>query len=79
MVLELLKFPPLLRREIISNILSYPGQTIDFVHFVETMVERYLDPDQTIQIDLLKDLKLRRFSMEAISALAAKSEGVALH
>ena len=79
MVLELLKFPPLLRREIISNILSYPGQTIDFVHFVETMVERYLDPDQTIQIDLLKDLKLRRFSMEAISALAAKSGGVALH
>jgi hypothetical protein len=79
MVLELLKFPPLLRREIISNILSYPGQTIDFVRFVETMVERHLDPDQTIQIDLLKDLKLRRFSMEAISALAAKSHGAAVH
>ena len=79
LVLELLKFPPLLRREIISNILSYPGQTIDFVRFVETMVERYLAPDQTIQIDLLKDLKLRRFSMEAISALAAKSESAAIH
>ena len=78
-VLELLKFPPLLRREILSNILSYPGQTIDFVHFVETMVERHLEPDQTIQIDLLKDLKLRRFSMQAISALAAKSEGAAVH
>ena len=79
MVLELLKFPPLVRREILSNILSYPGQTIDFVRFVETMVERHLDPDQTIQIDLLKDLKLRRFSMEAISALAANSQSAAVH
>ena len=32
-----------------------------------------------IEIDLLKDLKLRRFSMEAISALAANSGFAPLH
>jgi len=79
LVLELLRFPSLLRREIMSNILAYPAQTIDFVRFVESMIERHLEPDQVIQIDLLKDLKLRRFSMEAISALAAKSHGAVVH
>jgi len=71
LTLEILKFPPLIRRELLSNVLAYPGQTRDIVRFVENMTVRHLNPEQIIEIDLLKDLKLRRFSMEAISQLAA--------
>ncbi len=37
------------------------------------MIERHVDPAALIEIELLKDLKLRRFTMEAVSALAEKS------
>jgi hypothetical protein len=79
LALEIFKFPPLIRRELLSNVLSYPGQTRDLVRFVETLIAQHLVPEQVIQIDLLKDLKLRRFSMEAISALAAKSQLAPVH
>lgn len=79
LTLEILKFPSLIRRELLSNLLAYPGQTRDLIRFVENLIAQHLDPEQVIQIDLLKDLKLRRFSMEAISALAAKSNLGALH
>jgi len=71
--LELLNYPPLIRRELMSNVLAYPGQTRDLVNFVATMIERHLDPEVVIEIELLKDLKLQRFSMEAVSALVEKS------
>lgn len=73
LILELLNFPPLIRRELLSNVLAYPGQTRDFSTFVTTMIERHVDPAALIEIELLKDLKLRRFTMEAVSALAEKS------
>jgi hypothetical protein len=73
LVLELLHYPPLIRRELLSNVLAYPGQTMDFISFVANMIERHLEPTTVVEIELLKDLKLRRFSMEAVSALAEKS------
>ena len=79
LVMEIIKFPPLIRRELISNILAYPGQTRDMVRFIDRLVAQHLDPETVIQIDLLKDLKLRRYSMEAITALAAKSGGAVIH
>ena len=79
LTLEILKFPTLIRRELLSNVLAYPGQTRDLIRFAETLLAQHLEPEQVIEIDLLKDLKLRRFSMEAISALAAKSHINALH
>lgn len=79
LVMEIINFPTLIRRELLSNVLSYPGQTRDLIEFIQTMMDRQLDPGAIIEIDLLKDLKLRRFSMEAISALAAKSGLSPLH
>ena len=70
LVLEIMVFPSLIRRELISNVLSYPAQSQDLIRFVDGVVDRQLDPEVVIEIDLLKNLKLRRFSMEAISALA---------
>ncbi|MBT3990635.1 MAG: hypothetical protein HOE97_08960 [Rhodospirillaceae bacterium] len=77
--IEIIAFPALIRRELLSNVLSYPGQTRDLVEFVGSMMDRQLDPEAVIEIDLLKDLKLRRFSMEAISELAIKSGLSSLH
>ena len=71
--LELLNYPPLIRRELMSNLLAYPRQTRDLVIFVSTMIERHLDPENVVEIEILKDLKMQRFSMEAVSALVEKS------
>ena len=69
LALEFLNFPPLIRRELISNILAEPGQTGNMADFVSAMIDRYLALETVIEIKLLKDLKLHRFSMEEISAL----------
>jgi len=79
LVMEIIKFSSLIRRELISNILSYPGQTRDMVKFIDRLVAQHLDPETVIQIALIKDLKLRRYSMEAITALAAKSGVPVVH
>ncbi len=71
--LELLNYPPLIRRELISNILAYPGQTRDLVIFASGLIERHLEPEKVVEIELLRDLKLQRFSMTAVSALAENS------
>ena len=73
LALELLDYPPLIRRELMSNILSYPEQTQDLVIFVSRLIERKLEPEKVVEIELLRDLKLQRFSMEAVSALAERS------
>ena len=69
LALEFLNFPPLIRRELISNILAEPRQTGNMADFVSAMIDRYLALETVIEIKLLKDLKLHRFSMEEISAL----------
>ena len=74
LALEFLNFPPLIRRELISNILAVPGQTGNMADFVSAMIDRYLALETVIEIKLLKDLKLHRFSMEEISALVESSQ-----
>ena len=72
--LEFLNFPPLIRRELISNILAIPGETGNIGDFVSAMIERYLALETVIEIKLLKDLKLKRFSMEEVSAMVESSQ-----
>ena len=79
LVMEILGFSPLIRRELISNVLSYPGLASDLLQFINSILERQLDPGVVIEIGLLKDLKLHRFSMEAISDLANQSGLTSLH
>ena len=76
---EIINFPTFIRRELISNVLSYPGLTLDFKKYVETFIEQKLEPAIVIEIGLLKDLKLRRFSMEEINNLANQSGLTVLH
>ena len=73
LAIELLNYPPLIRRELISNIMAIPEQTADMLNFVSTMIERYLSLETVIEIRILKDLKLQRFSMEEVNALVEGS------
>ena len=73
LAIELLNYPPLIRRELISNIMAILEQTADMLNFVSTMIERYLSLETVIEIRILKDLKLQRFSMEEVNALVEGS------
>ena len=73
LALEILNYPPLIRRELLSNIIAFPGQTEDLINFIFAMIERYLAIETVIEIKLLKDIKLRKFSMDEVSALVESS------
>ena len=79
LITEILVFPSLIRRELVSNVLSYPGLTQNLRQFVDTIMDQQLDPAVVIEVGLLKDLKLRRFSMDSISDLAKQSGLSPLH
>ena len=66
LVLEILQFPPITRRELLTNILALRGQSQELTEFVKHMVATKLGRNAGIEIDLLEAFKLRRLSMEDI-------------
>ncbi|MEE8213957.1 MAG: hypothetical protein V3R79_05185 [Alphaproteobacteria bacterium] len=74
LVLEILKYPPIIRRELLTNVLAYPGQARELIEFVKYMVTTELGKNAAIEIELLEAFKLRRLSMEDIeSSLLART------
>ena len=74
LVLEILKYPPIIRRELLTNVLAYPGQARELIEFVKYMVSTELGKNAVIEIELLEAFKLRRLSMEDIeSSLLART------
>jgi|GEM_PF-255070 len=73
LVLELLKYPPLIRRELLTNILVYPGQVPELIEFVRYMVTNELGQGTIIEIELLEAFKLRRLSMSDIESSLARA------
>ena len=74
LVLEILKYPPIIRRELLTNVLAYPGQARELIEFVKYMVATELGKNAVIEIELLEAFKLRRLSMEDIeSSLLART------
>ncbi len=74
LVLEILKYPPIIRRELLTNVLAYPGQARELIEFVKYMVATELGKNAAIEIELLEAFKLRRLSMEDIeSSLLART------
>ena len=71
LVLELLNYPPLIRRELLTNILVYPGQVRELMEFVSHMVAKELGHGVIIELELLKAFKLRRLSMDDIETSLA--------
>ena len=74
LIIELLKSPPLIRRELISNVLVFPGQTRELLAFIRYMVTSELGQNVAIEIELLEAFKQRRLSMMDIQSSLAQSE-----
>jgi len=72
LVLELLKYPALIRRELLTNILVYPGQVQELIEFIRYMVSNELGQGSIIEIELLEAFKLRRLSMGDIEISLAQ-------
>ena len=66
LVLEILRFPPIVRRELLTNVLAYRGQVRELIEFVKYMVATELGNNAAIEIELLEAFKLQRLSMEDI-------------
>ncbi len=63
---EIVKYPPLVRRELITNILTLPGQPHELTAFVRELINRRLERAQRIEIELLEAVKDSRISMGEI-------------
>ncbi len=63
---EIIKYPPLVRRELITNILVLPGLTPELVAFVRKLLADRLDRAHLIEIELLEAVKFSRLSMGEI-------------
>ena len=70
LLIELLSFPNLIRRELVSNLLSQPNQKAELIEFTNMTLNQQLSPESVVEIILLKDIKMRRLSMDAINSLA---------
>ena len=66
LVLEILQFPPIIRRELLTDILALHGQIRELVEFIKYMVATELGKNAAIEIELLEAFKLQRLSMEDI-------------
>ena len=70
----MLKYPPLIRRELLTNILVYPGQVEELIEFVRYMAQNELGQGAIIEIELLKAFKLRQLSMGEIESRLAQAD-----
>lgn len=66
LVVEILLFPPLIRRELLTNILSQPNQDRRLVDFVRGIIEREMENDTVVEIYLLVTLKSSRLSLREV-------------
>lgn len=74
LVLEILKYPPVIRRELLTNILAFPGQDQELIDFVKYMIQNELGKTAAIEIELLEAFKLDRLTVRDIEgSLAAAS------
>jgi len=75
LVLDILNYPPIIRRELLTNVLSIPGQARELTEFVRYMVHTELGKGAAIEIELLEAFKLRRLSLEDIESGLMASAG----
>jgi hypothetical protein len=74
LVLEIVNYPLIIRRELLTNILAFPGQSRELLEFVRYMIASELGKNAAIEIELLEAFKLRRLTLEDIQdSLMAKT------
>ena len=67
---ELLVFPPLVRRELLTNILVYPGQSEDLKRYVRNTVLAELGRSMAVEIELLEAYRQRRLTLAELAGQA---------
>ena len=75
---EIIKYPPLIRRELLTNILATNVQQVDLGNYVRSAVRAELDENVAMEIHLLEQLKLSRLSVSQIESLLAHKGAEAL-
>ncbi|MGB0683313.1 MAG: hypothetical protein ACPGOV_11420 [Magnetovibrionaceae bacterium] len=73
LVQEIMKYPPLIRRELLTNLLTTPGHDLDLVSFVREAVELELPQEAATEIFLLENLKRSRLAFEDIESDIVRS------
>ncbi|MEQ8664686.1 MAG: hypothetical protein RIC16_03095 [Rhodospirillales bacterium] len=63
LVAEILLFPPMIRRELITNLLSQSARDRELSNFVRSVIEQELDNETVVEIYLLVTLKTSRLSV----------------
>ncbi len=66
LILDILQYPTIIRRELLTNILALRGQSRELSEFVKYMVATELGKGAAIEIELLEAFKLKRLSMDDI-------------
>ena len=66
LAVEIIKYPPLVRRELVTNILTLPGQPPELVGFVRRLLNERLERAHLIEIELLEAVKASRLTMGEI-------------
>lgn len=64
--IELLNFPPLVRRELLSNAMANPNVDSQVKAFMRHAVAMHLDKEQAVEIDLLEAVKSHRVTEHEI-------------
>jgi hypothetical protein len=64
LVMEVLRYPSLVRRELLTNIIVFPGQTPELIEFVKYMIQAELGKTTAIEIDLLEAFKQKRLTVD---------------
>ncbi len=75
LTVEVIKFPPLIRRELVTNLLVYPGQSQELISFVRGLIMAELEPSVVVEIELLETFKQNRLSMSDIEEGIRQSAG----
>ncbi len=66
LVEEILKFPPLIRRELLVNLITAQGQMAELVQFTRRLAQSRLDKKALTEMRLLETLKMSRRSISQI-------------
>lgn len=75
--IEVLGFPPLIRRELLSNALANPAVDGQAKGFIRHAVALHLTKEQAVEIDLLEAVKEQRVSAQEIEARLTRSKSAA--
>lgn len=75
LILDIIQYPTIIRRELLTNVLALRGQSRELSEFVKYMVATELGKGAAIEIELLEAFKLKRLSMHDIETSLRARQG----